>query len=200
MCMILPRSSTIWRSGTILTPSIIARPRSPSAGTRPSRAALKQAVQPPQPRKALVLEVVLVRPMRSKASRSSAPPELRRPVELEIRKGSRELREVGLGRCAGQRRPGVVARLRSRERPPRRSRPVGSPGGSGALSPTLNASLWMAAFGASSTARKARDTSWTWTTGRQGLPSLNTVTLPLVTAEPMKSLKTVSKRIRGDRP
>src|SRR5688572_25414901 len=55
-------------------------------------------------------------------------------------------------------------------------------------------------MGASKTAKKARQTSCTWITGRQGFPSLYTVILPVVAAAAMRLLRTVSNRIRGDSP
>src|ERR687892_1422896 len=106
MCMIFPRSSTIWRSGMILTPSIIgasARTRPPERAIEP--AFLEQVVEPLEARVSPV-EVGIA----SQTDALERPDQIRGaqlgcPSELESRKRTGELAEVGLVR------PLVGARL-----------------------------------------------------------------------------------------
>src|SRR5581483_11212961 len=99
MCMILPRSSAICRSGMILTPSIIcALPRSRAAPAQSciELSAREQILEPFETDEFPAGEMLAAKP-----DLLEAPVEIRRalfrgPVKLKIRERARELAEVGL--------------------------------------------------------------------------------------------------------
>ena len=107
-----------------------------------------------------------------------------RPAPLEVGERARELAEVGpVGALVG-------ARLRRAPRPRSPGRRAAAISASSMTwwfrwsAPLLNAWLWTTSTRRLETCAKLRATSSTWTTGRHGLPSLKTVTMPVVKAAP----------------
>src|SRR5579864_5544887 len=89
MCMILPRSSTICRSGTTLTPSISAMRAAPAEILVEPHFG-KQALDPGKPDKATILDIGPRKTDAAKRFRQLYCPGLRRPFEAESRESAGE--------------------------------------------------------------------------------------------------------------